>query len=149
MTDDFTFTALFFFNLGSERTLMRNPQQRLWGQAATSHRTSEELRFTTWPHFPGQPRHLTPTRAISDSDQYRQAQTRKARERARTWKSERTLGRESQGMPSFHPLKIFLLLTKFLLSTLKSMKDMLIKSSLAVVLFQNSQLAKIERVPSH
>ena len=34
--------------------------------------------------------------------------------------------------PGFHPLKIFLLLTKFLLSTLKSMKDMLIKSSLAV-----------------
>lgn len=42
-----------------------------------------------------------------------------------------------------------LLVTEFLLSTLKGMKDMLIKSSLAVVLFQNSQLAKTECVPSH
>lgn len=41
------------------------------------------------------------------------------------------------------------LVSEFLLSALKDMKDMLIKSSLAVVLFQNSQLAKIERVPSH
>ena len=89
---------------------------------------SEELRFTIWPHFPGQSRHLTQTRAISDSDQYSQAQTRKERERARTWESERTLGRESRGMPGSHPLKIFLLLTKFLLSVLKSIKDMLIRA---------------------
>ena len=89
---------------------------------------SEELRFTIWPHFPGQSRHLTQTRAISDSDQYSQAQTGKERERARTWESERTLGRESPGMPGSHPLKIFLLLTKFLLSVLKSIKDMLIRA---------------------
>ena len=45
---------------------------------------------------------------------------------------------------AFHLLKTFLLLTKFLFNSLKSIKEMLIKSSLAVVLFQNSKLAKIE-----